>query len=67
MSCSKVSKSKQKQAADLLDLLESLVIDETGAIFWYVELPFLQVFAELPGSEGPMSGSTVTRARRDNL
>ena len=29
-------------------LLESLVVDEASGIFWYIELTFLDVLAELP-------------------
>jgi len=30
------------------DLLERLVIDKTGGIFWNIQLPFLDVFPKLP-------------------
>ncbi len=32
----------------LFHLLERLVVDEAGSIFWYLQLPFLYVFPELP-------------------
>lgn len=33
----------------LLYLLEGFVIDKARSVFRYVELPFLQMLAELPG------------------
>lgn len=35
--------------ASLLNyLLESFVVNEAGGIFWNIQLPFLDVLAELP-------------------
>lgn len=35
----------------LLDLLESLIIDEARCVFWDFQLTFLEMFAELPAMD----------------
>ena len=44
-----------------LDLLESFVVDKACSVFRYVELPFLQMLAELPGSRYRCQASSTVR------
>jgi hypothetical protein len=38
-----------------VDLLEGLVVDEAGGVFWDFQLAFLDVLAEFPGEAGRVS------------
>jgi hypothetical protein len=38
-----------EDVGDVEDLLERFVVDKAGSIFWYLQLPLLDVLAELPG------------------
>jgi hypothetical protein len=52
----RVSAIAYRNTGDVKDLLERLVVDKAGSIFWYFQLPLLDVLAELPRETCRVSG-----------
>jgi len=51
-----VSRSSDLKVQETVNLFESFVVDEAGGVLGKIELPFLQVFAKLPGAWRSTSG-----------